>query len=157
MIRALPLLPLLMLAACGDGQGTQIAIRGDNGQDLVAVGKDGNVKIDAPGFKASVNLPKVALDTDNFDINGVKLPAGSSISDMAINGEGDGNVRVNFTSPVGAVGVREWFQGRLRAEGFNLSADGNGLTGTTDDGKPFRLQSRDTRNGASESTITIGG
>lgn len=157
------LAPALLLAACGsnDGgtdDGTQISIRGGDGNGFSAnLGKDGKVAVDLPGFKANIDLPKVQLDAGDFKLNGVSLPQGSKITNMDVTG-GDGGegVRVNFTSPVGTAAVRDWFQGRLAAEGFTLKADGDALSGTTEDGKAFRLSTKAAGNG-SESVITVGG
>lgn len=152
------LAPALLLAACGssDGEGTKIAINGDNFS--AGMGKDGTVAIDVPGFKANIDLPKIQLDASDFDINGVSLPAGSKITNMDISGKGsnDGGVRVAFTSPVTPVAVRDWFQGKLAAKGFTLKANGNDLTGTTEDGKAFTLATKANGTGATDSVLTVG-
>lgn len=156
------LIPALMLAACGSndraGDGTQISIDGGNSFSA-GVGKDGKVSIDAPGFKANIDLPKIQLDAGDFDINGVSLPSGSKITNMNIAGKGedDGGVKVAFTSPVGTAAVREWFQGKLAAEGFKLTATGDNLSGTTEKGKAFTLTTKPAGNGASESVLSVGG
>ena len=166
-MRAIAILaPALLLAACGGGEGadngTQISISGgDNGSAFTAgVGKDGQISVNAPGFNGSIKLPKIQLDAGDFEINGVKLPDGSKITDMNIlgnrSGNGDDRVRLSFTSPVGTAAVREWFQGKLTAEGFKLSAAGDNLSGTTDDGKGFTLTTKATGAGASESLLAIG-
>ena len=76
---------------------------------------------------------------------------------LFVNGNDDhkdaGNVRVAFTSPAAAATVRDWLQQRLTKAGFTLSADRAGLTGKTDDGKPFALRLTD--EGASKSSGTI--
>ena len=158
------LAPALLLAACGSNdaakdEGTQISINGgEQGNSFSAnMGKDGKVSIDAPGFKMDVNLPKIQLDAGDFDINGVELPAGSKITSMNIagNDEKDGALKVNFTSPVGTAAVREWFQGKLAAEGFKLTASGDNLTGTTDEGKAFSLTTK-ANGAASESVLSVG-
>lgn len=160
------LAPALLLAACGGGggnDGTEISIKGGNDSAFTAgVGKDGKVSIDAPGFKAAITLPKIQLDASDFDINGVGLPAGSTIRTMDIAGdkqgrENEGRVNVRFTSPVGTAAVREWFQGKLAAQGFRLAAQGDNLTGTTDEGKAFSLTTKAAGDGKSESVLSIGG
>ncbi len=155
------LAPALLLAACGsnDGaqDGTQISIDGDN--FAAGMGKDGKVAIDVPGFKANIDLPKIKLDASDFEIDGVSLPTGSTISSMNIAGKdgNDGGVRVAFASPVATSAVRDWFQGKLAAKGFTLTAKGDDLTGTTKDGKPFALTTTAKGPGASESVLTVGG
>ncbi len=157
--------PLVLLAAACNAQGpadqdggTQIAIRGAGGNFSAGVGKDGQVAIDMPGLKGSIALPKFNLDADNFDINGVGLPAGSKVDTINVNGDGgrDEKVRIAFTSPLGTAGVRDWFQGKLAAQGFTLTARGDDLSGTTDEGKPFRLTTKPAGDGRSQSVIAIG-
>lgn len=163
-MRALMILaPALLLAACGsnDGKadGTQISINGGAGGNSFSagMGKDGRVAIDVPGFEANIDLPKIRLDAGDFDINGVSLPAGSKISSMNIAGnDTDGALRVAFTSPVTTAAVREWFQGKLAAKGFTLVANGDDLTGTTDDGKAFSLATKAAGDGRSESVLSVG-
>lgn len=154
-----PVALLVALAGCGgggDGDGTEISIKGDNGSFTAGVGKDGSVAIDAPGFKGSITLPKISLDAGDFEINGVNLPTGSKIESLNVNGTGGGDkLQVRFSSPVGTAAVREWFQGKLAAEGFTLKAAGDNLSGTTDDGKAFSLSTKAAGAG-SESTISIG-
>jgi hypothetical protein len=146
----------LPLAACDRGDnGTSISINGNSAGASVD-GKSGEVKIDTPVFKGSFNLPKMNLTADNFDINGVHLYPGSRIADMNINarGEGDGIVSVKFDSPATPATVRDWFMKEFEKAGVKVSADGNGLKGTTDD-KPFRidLTPQDER---AAGTVTIG-
>jgi hypothetical protein len=166
-MRALLILaPALLLAGCGSKEaskedGTQISINGgESGNSFSAnMGKDGKVSIDAPGFKMDVNLPKVQFDAGDFDINGVSLPTGSKITSMNIAGNGDvdkkGAVRVAFTSPVGTAAVREWFQGKLATKGFKLTASGDNLAGTTDEGKAFSLTTK-ANGAAAKSVLTVG-
>lgn len=153
----------LALAACGsdkDGDATTISIQGDNASGISATaGKDGAVKIDTPIFKGEFKMPKIQLDAGNFEINGVHLPPGSKITGMNIadgEGEADGQMRVTFASPVSAGELQRWFAQRLPDTGFKLTATGNALSGTTDDGKAFRLQASEAKPGASTGTITIG-
>jgi len=163
-MRTAPILAsALLLAACGsDGggnEGTQISIKGEDGDGFSAnLGKDGKVAVDLPGFKANIDLPSVQLDASDFKLNGVSLPEGSKITSMNVAGKdgGRGGVEVHFTTPGPVTGVREWFQGRLASEGFTLKAQDDGLTGTTDEGKGFRLTSKPVGQN-SESVITIGG
>ena len=168
MIRLLPLaIAAIALAAC-DGQGgnsTTISFssNGSDGNVAGAIDKDGNIKIDSDGFKADVKIPAIKLDAKDFDMNGVHLYPGSTITTMNIaaqdkKGDKDdsGKVSVAFTSPAAAATVRDWLKERLDKAGFTLSVAGNGLTGKTDDGQPFTLKLDDDGAGKSKGTIDMG-
>jgi hypothetical protein len=159
-MRALHVVPIaltLVLAGCGDGTGTEISLNvtDPGGAFNATASKDGTVAVNAPGFKGAIKLPKIQLDAGNFDINGVHLPPGSKIDALNIIGSpGDDRVRVTFTSPIAPDAVRAWFQPKLAAKGFRLTATGDALSGTTDEGKPFTLTSKASGTG-SESVIAI--
>ncbi len=159
--------PALLLAACGgDGEGTAISIQG-NGADgavVASADKDGRIAIDLPGFKANLDIPSIKLDAGNFDLDGVKLPTGSTITTMNIAqnrdsnaaGGGDG-LAIRFHSPMTPVAVRDWFATRLADKGYALTANGDALVGRTDDGKAFRLGVTPSGTGEADGEIVIGG
>jgi len=157
------------LAACGgSGDGTSISLNatGTDGNVLAGVdGKTGQVSLDVPGFSGKIKLPKVTLDAKNFEMNGVHLYPGSTISGMNIdakdNGSGgkdSGVVKVSFDSPAAPDIVRGWFLEKLNAGAdFKVKASSNGLVGTSDEGKPFRLDLTPNGNGKSKGVIVMGG
>jgi hypothetical protein len=165
------LLPVLLLAAplaaCDHGEGTSITLNASDEDGNVVAGVDGatgRVAINVPGFKGSMTLPKIHLNADNFDMNGVHLYPGSKITTMNIDGrdgkdgsDADGIVRVAFESPADPATVRDWFKDKLSAAGFKLNAEGNGLTGTTDENKPFKLELQPADAGHAKGSITISG
>lgn len=159
-MRALVLVPVLLLAACGDGakEGTAISITGADNSFSASMGsKDGTVAIKAPGFSGAIDLPKIELDAGDFDIDGVGLPDGSKIRNLNVVDRGEKEeVEVRFASPIAPGAVLDWFQGKLAAKGYTLTSNGAELKGTTDEGKSFRLSSRGAASG-SESVISIGG
>ncbi|MES2097671.1 MAG: hypothetical protein V4459_13010 [Pseudomonadota bacterium] len=165
MVRLIPLAAVaLALAACGDKDGndsTQFSFNANDSEGAVTGGIDnGTLKIDAPGFKADIKVPKIALDANDFDMNGVHLYPGSKISSLNVDGgkdKDDDKVRVAFTSPASATTVRDWLKERLGKASYTLSTAGNGLTGKTEDGKPFKLELNDDGAGKSKGTIEMGG
>jgi len=151
----------LTLAGCdrsGSGQGTSVTINADGGNMLGALdGKSGEMKIDVPGFSGKIKIPKVHLDATNFDLNGVHLYPGSTIDSMDITGNSDkGGMRLRFTSPATPETVRDWFQDRLSKADFKLKQDAQGLTGTTDEHKPFRLDLTGDGADRAKGTIVLG-
>lgn len=145
--RILLLAALLPLAACGGEKGTSVSINTSDEDGNVSFGTDGNgqVAIDSPVFKGKITLPKLQLDAAHFDMNGVHLYPGSTISGMNVDtrtktGEkDDAHVRMTFASPAAPATVRDWFLGKLNAAGYKVQADGAGLVGKTDEDKAFKL------------------
>ena len=121
--------------------------------------KSGEVKLDIPGFQGAIKLPKIKVNADDFDMNGVHLYPGSTIEGVDVAGDANhaGGVRVSFTSPADAGTVRDWFRGRLTDAGFTVSATGTNLTGTTEEKKPFRLDLTPASPGRTRGTVVIGG
>ncbi|MBY8825914.1 hypothetical protein [Sphingomonas colocasiae] len=157
--------PLALLAGCGGGDdaGTSISIKGNDteGKPATAImdGGTGAVKIDVPGFEASIKLPKVQLDADNFDIGGVKLYPGSKVTAMNIDaakkGETKDSVTIAFDSPADAATVKAWFLEKMKAESFTVAEAATGLSGKTDDGNAFTLTLTQGAAGSSTGSIAI--
>jgi hypothetical protein len=158
----------LPLAACGahdDKDGTTIQFNASDADGNVTGSMDasGKIAIDAPGFSGSLKLPKLHLDANDFDMNGVHLYPGSSVTGMNINahdkgngGDDDGAVTVSFASPASPDAVQSWFLDRLNKANFSVKTDGTGLSGFTDDKKPFRLDLSPDGAGKATGVITIG-
>ena len=164
--------PALALSACdrsaddrSGNRGTTVTLDADNGSVRgSADGGTGAVKLDLPGFKGEFKLPKVKLNADDFDLNGVHLYPGSTIETVDVRGDGDGGkdggggkVRVAFSSPAGAATVRDWFARRLKDAGFTLHQDGDALVGTDDENKPFRMDLTADGANRAKGTIAVGG
>lgn len=147
---------VLALSACDrSNEGASVSINADGGNVLGAInGETGEMKIDVPGFQGTVKLPKIRLDTGNFDLNGVRLYPGSSIKNLNIVGNDKaGGLRVAFASPATPTIVRDWFAERLGKVGYKVRPEGANLIGTTDENKPFRLELAP--DGANNATGTI--
>lgn len=170
MIRTVCILALAAapLAACdGAKDGTSISINatGTDGNMIAGVdGKTGQVSLNVPGFSGNIKLPKIKLDAENFEMNGVHLYPGSTISGMNIDAkdnsgskEDSGVVKVSFASPATPETVRGWFLEKLNGGAkFKVQASGSGLAGTTDEGKPFHLDLAPDGAGKSRGTIVLG-
>ncbi|QDX27752.1 hypothetical protein FPZ54_18225 [Sphingomonas suaedae] len=154
---ALPL--AAALTACGDGEGTTISIEGDNGSVTAKADKDGRVEVKAPGFEGSIKLPRFRMDADNFDIDGVKLYPGSTISSLNIEDRGGdaakGGVRVAFDAPADAERVRAWFREQMEGAGFTVTGNRAELTGKTGKGSPYTLKIDPAGEGKSRGTLSV--
>ena len=158
----LVLFAALALAACGDsGGGTSISINSEDGNMVAGVDGNGQLAINLPGgFAGNIKLPKMKLNAENFDMNGVHLFPGSTISGMNVDADGQdsGLVRVEFQSPASPSKVRDWFLDKLSKQaGFTITASGDDLIGTTDEKQPFRLDLAPDGADKSKGVIVIGG
>ncbi len=170
----IPPFAALALVACGsksdDGKaGTDISINAvtDEGNPVKASsdGKTGEVAIDAPGFKASIAMPKIKLDADNFDIDGVKLYPGSKVTAMKLDqlagtkdseSEKRGTVRIRFDAPAAPDVVKAWFVEKLTGnDKFTVTQSINGISGTGKDGEPFMLDLQPGESGHTMGSMTI--
>jgi hypothetical protein len=159
MARSAAIALALLLAACNrsEDDGSSISLQADNGAVRGALdGRTGELKLDVPGFKGAIKLPKMTIDATNVDFNGVKLYPGSKVGTVDLGDAAGGGMRLSFESPASAETVRAWLGERLGKAGFRLHLDGEALTGTDEDGKPFRLEMRPDGAGRSRGTITAG-
>lgn len=150
------------LAACGgDGEGTSISIEGDNGSVTAQADKDGKVSVKAPGFEGSIKLPKFNISAENFEIDGVKLYPGATVSSLNIDDRQDGTksggVKVTFDAPAEATRVRDWFREQMEGAGFTVTGNRDELTGKTKSGSPYTLKIDGTGDAKSRGTLTVSG
>lgn len=156
----------LLIASCGDGEGTSVSINATspNGEGVVldADGKTGNVAVKVPGFAANVKMPRIMLDAGNFDIDGVKLYPDSKIRSLNIladdgkgKGDNNANVQVQFDAPAPPEQVRDWFAKAFADKSITTSPDGTGLKGTTRDGDAFTIKLAPSGSESTKGTIEI--
>jgi hypothetical protein len=161
MKRTLLILPLAAaLAACGnEGDGTSVSIKGDDGNTVASVGKDGRVAIKAPGFEGSLKLPKFEFGADNFEVDGLKLYPGSTIANLNVeSGAGkEGSVKVEFDAPAAAAQVQNWFREQMQSTGFTVDLKDGVLAGKTSDGSPFTLKLAPAGDATSRGTLSVTG
>lgn len=177
-MRQFIILPIaaLALAACGSSSddatpGTDISIDAttNEGNPVKASsdGKTGEIAIDVPGFKANIAMPKIKLDADNFDIDGVKLYPGSKVISMKVDqitrsaGSADdkkGTVRISFDAPASTEVVKAWFLEKLTAnDKLTVNPTASGFAGTSKDGDPFTLDLRPGETGHTTGSMIISG
>jgi hypothetical protein len=147
-MRLFPLLLLAMpLAACnGPSSSISIDAKTDADGNSTVLVDNGTVSIKGEGFQGSFRMPKINIDAEDFDINGMKLYPGSTIHDFHLDAKdrpGDdndkGNVSVRFESPAPLAKVQAWFRDGMTKRGFKFSQKGDGFTGTTAKGETFDI------------------
>lgn len=159
----------LMLSACSrsedEGSSISIDLSDDSTEDSEKItiggeGKDSKFSIKADGFSMDVDLPEITLDSGDFDLNNVTLYPGSKITNFNIEDQKrvGGKVTVSFVAPTDIESASDWFEAKMTEEKFEVTRDGNDLSGATDEGDPFSLdleeESAEETNGTLQFTET---
>lgn len=143
--------PMMLLAACAQEEKsdtTELTVGDDGGKVQIRSDQDGGkLKINAKGVDIGIDIPKIAdldIHTD-FDIDGVKLYPGSTITTMDINaGRKDGAkeavVKFGFTAPAAPKVAADWMEGEFAKKKIKVSRSGDTLTGTDKDGDDFTIR-----------------
>ena len=130
----------LALAGCDvqtkdpTGAGEAVEVKGD---------EQGRIAFNMPFGQGEVKLPAGMMKNSNFDIDGVKMIPGGTITgfDMkAPGGDAAPTVNMTFTAPIAPEEVRSYFVEQFRAKGVTASLSGDALTGQTNDGTGFVMR-----------------
>lgn len=166
MIRiCVAMIGVLATASCGGEAerkpGTTITLQaGATGSPVNGRQASGKVAINAPGFQAHVDLPRISAGAEAFDVNGARLFPGSTLTGLSIESakEAVSAVRVTFEAPAERSKVNDWFATQWGGQdGFTVETKANGLSGTTGDGEAFALALVQTGKERTTGTLTLSG
>ncbi len=158
MYRSVLILPLMLLAACGQHDSdtkkkdaTEVVINAkddDGGKVRITSGKNGGkFTLNGDGVNINFDLPdfaKVNIDSD-FDINGVKLYPGSHVTSVNVDAsskedKSKATVRFGFTSPTTAPTAADWMAAEFAKKDMKVTRSGDVLTGVDKDGDHFTIK-----------------
>ncbi|MEY4269550.1 MAG: hypothetical protein RLZZ58_766, partial [Pseudomonadota bacterium] len=99
------------------------------------------------GVDINAKLPGLDMRDINadFDIDGVGLYPGASVTSMNVNAtskdgnSGKGTVKFGFNAPASADTVAAWYAGEFAKAGLKATRAGNKVSGTTNDGDAFSI------------------
>jgi len=114
-----------------------------NGDDNVSIRADenGNIAFNLPIAQGQLKIPSGLMHNGNVDIDGVKLPPGSSVSGFNMDAHDHGaTVNMNFTAPASPDEVRSYFVDQFKKQGVEAAIAGDAVTGKSKDGSPFTIQ-----------------
>jgi len=114
-----------------------------NGDDNVSIRADenGNIAFNLPIAQGQLKIPSGFMHNGNVDIDGVKLPPGSSVSGFNMDAHDHGaTVNMNFTAPGSPDEVRSYFVDQFKKQGVEAAIAGDAVTGESKDGSPFTIQ-----------------
>lgn len=137
MTRAAFLIVLPLLAGC-NVQSKNPA----HGDDNVSMSADqnGQVAFNFPFAKGSIKLPASMMHNGELDLDGVKMPAGTSTTGFHMNSANDKTLIVmNFTNPQTPDQVRSYFVDAFAKKGLEAKLEGNSVVGKSKDGNPFTI------------------
>ena len=111
-----------------------------NGDDNVTINADesGDVSFNLPFMQGKVKVPTTMMHNGNFDIDGVKLMPGSSVTGFNLDAHHEGaTVNMTFNAPASPDAVRSYFVDQFKEKGVEAALAGDSVTGKSKDGSPF--------------------
>ena len=153
MYRAgLLLLAVGLLSCCHVASGTA-----GSGDGNVTVRTDSNSKLsfNLPFASGEVDLPHGALNSSNFDIDGVAMMPGGTIKGFNMDaGDNGALVHLAFAVPRPPDQVRSYFLEQFKSKGDEASQSGDKIEGKSRDGGSFTIFVKGAAHG-SEGTIDV--
>ncbi len=128
-----------------------------NGDENVQINatENGQVTFNLPFASGQVKLPEGAMKSGDFDIDGVKMIPGGTISGFNVDaGNKGGTVNLAFKAPAAPGEVRAYFLDQFKAKGIAATSIGDAVSGKTKDGDTFVIRVEPAATGSS-GTIQI--
>ena len=120
-------------------------------EDNVTIHADegGNIAFNLPFMQGQVKVPAEMMHNGNFDIDGVKLPPGSSVTGFNVDARDKGaTVNMSFNAPTSPDETRSYFLDQFKKHGVEAAQAGDAVTGKSKDGSPFSIQISPVGNGS---------
>ena len=126
-----------------------------DGNVTIAADDSGHIAFNLPIVQGQVKVPGSIMRNGNFDIDGVKLMPGSSVTGVSVFARDQGaQTTIAFAAPAPPNDVRSYFAGQFKKQGVEAALSGDSVTGKTKDGTPFTIQVTPAASG-SKGTIVI--
>jgi hypothetical protein len=137
MIRPALFMLVPLLAACN----VHSKNSADAGENVsIHADESGHIAFNLPIVEGQVKVPAGMMRNGNFDIDGVKLMPGSSVTGFNVNaGDKGATVDMSFTNPASPDEVRSYFLGHFKEKGVQAALAGDSVTGKSKDGSPFMI------------------
>jgi hypothetical protein len=141
-----------LLAGCGMHSND----RADGNADVtINADEGGNVSFKLPFMSGKVKLPEGAINGGNFDIDGVKMIPGGTVTGFNVFAADEGStVNFAFKAPASPDDVRSYFLDQLKKKGDDVKLAGDTVTGKSKGGNEFTIQVSPAA-GGSEGKIVI--
>jgi len=111
--------------------------------DNVSIHADesGQIAFNLPIAEGKLKVPTSMMHNGNFDIDGVKLMPGSSVTGFNLDAHDHGaTVDMSFNAPASPDEVRSYYVDQFKKQGVKAALAGDAVTGKSKDGSPFTIQ-----------------
>ena len=122
-----------------------------NGDENVTIQADenGSIAFNLPIAEGKLKVPAGFMHNGNFDIDGVKLPPGSSVTGLSVFARDKGStVNMSFNAPGSPDQVRSYFVDQFKKQGVEAALAGNAVSGKSKDGNSFTIEVSPGANGS---------
>jgi hypothetical protein len=112
------------------------------GDDNVSIHADesGHIAFNLPIAEGKLKVPANVMHEGDFDIDGVKLMPGSSVTGFSVMaGDKGANVTMAFSAPASPEEVRSYYLDHFRGQGVEAALAGDAVQGKTKDGNAFAI------------------
>jgi len=128
-----------------------------SGDENVSIRADesGHITFNLPIAEGQLKVPTSMMHNGNFDIDGVKLMPGSSVTGFNVDARDKrATVNMSFDAPASPDEVRSYFLDQFKKRGLEAAVAGDAVSGKSKDGTPFVIHVTPATNG-SQGTIVI--
>jgi hypothetical protein len=112
------------------------------GDDNVSIQADesGHIAFNLPIAEGKVKVPTGFMQNGSFDIDGVKLMPGSSVTGFNLDAHDHGaTMNMSFKASASPDEVRAYYLDQFRKQGVEAALAGDAVTGKSKDGSPFTI------------------
>jgi len=100
--------------------------------------ESGHVAFNLPFMQGQVKVPAGMMHNGSFDIDGVKLMPGSSVTGFSVFARHEGaTVHMTFNAPAPPDQVRSYFLDQFKQKGVEAALAGDAVKGKSKDGSAF--------------------
>jgi hypothetical protein len=122
-----------------------------DGDENVSIHADesGNIAFNLPIAEGKLKVPTGMMHNCDFDIDGVKLMPGSSVTGFSLDApDTAATVQMSFKASASPDAVRSYYIAQFRKQGVDAALAGDAVTGKSKDGNPFAIHVSAAPNGS---------
>jgi hypothetical protein len=113
----------------------------DDDNVSIQADENGHISFNLPIAEGKLKVPTSMMHDGSFDIDGVKLMPGSTVTGFNLDaGHDNAIIDMSFTAPASPDEVRSYYVDQFRKQGVEAALAGDAVTGKSKDGSPFTIQ-----------------